>query len=358
MAPKKVLIVDDALELGRLLKATLNTLNNELDVAVVSSLAEALAVSDKSSLDLLITDLKLPAQPGIELLQKVRAKHSDVRVIAVTSLSDDQIPKAVKDLHIDFKLKKPMEIDEFLTAAKACLGLTEGEVGEAKTGTTGQVQELFAQLKADLNAIAICLVDVNGSVTARAGDFPEKNFESRWIPAILSSISSDAKILHLFTTPTGDGVHAYMGPTFHLIFMTVDENVLIALLKPEQGHSHLLMSIGVVIEAQRELLMILSGKKPVHQAKTGETAGNSQKKAAVESVAVVVSEKESTVKSTDLDEFEARLVQMKPVLANEDMDKFWDTAEEDDQTGQGTGIRYEEAKKLGLVEKAAKEKRK
>jgi len=35
MSDKRIIIVDDSLELGRLLKATLNTLNKDLEVVVV-----------------------------------------------------------------------------------------------------------------------------------------------------------------------------------------------------------------------------------------------------------------------------------------------------------------------------------
>lgn len=355
MASKRILILDDALELGRLLKATLNTLNRDLDVLVVSSARETLGESDKGQIDLLIADLKLPAQSTVEVIHKVRAKHTGCNVIVVTSLSDDQVPKALKDLQVEYRLKKPMEIEEFLAAAKSSLGLIDSEAAgstEVGSGMTGQVNDLFKTLRADLNAIAICLVDVNGAITARAGELPEKNFESRWIPAIMSAAVSDAKVLHLFSTPSGDGIHAYMGPAFHMIFITVDENILVAVLKPEQGHSHLLMSIGVVIEAQRELLMILSGKKPVKQSRSADQAPASKKEAAAS-----VSEEPSEKAAKEKDDFEEKLFQGKPSLADEDMDKFWETAEDEERPAEGKGIGYDEAKKMGLVDKAAKEKK-
>jgi len=71
---------------------------------------------------------------------------------------------------------------------------------------------------------------------------------------------ADSKILHLFPTSIGDGLHAYMGSSFHMVIISVFENTLIAALKPEPGYSHLLMSLGVVIEAQRNLIKVMSGK--------------------------------------------------------------------------------------------------
>jgi two-component system response regulator (stage 0 sporulation protein F) len=359
MALKKILIVDDALELGRLLKATLNTLNKGLDVAVVANAEEAYLEADKGGVDLLITDFRLSGVSATELIRKIRGKQPDVRVILITGLSDDQIPQSVKDLQVDFKLKKPMEIEEFLEAAKKCLGLTEGAKatpGDLRAMTANQVTELLGQLRGDLNALAICLVDENGNISAKVGEFPEKNFESRWIPSILSSVASDAKLLHLFTTPTGDGLHAYMGQSLHLIFMTVDENILIAVLKPEQGHSHLLMSIGVVIETQRELLKVLTGQSPIRGKRTSKPGvkpfiEKEQDMSQINSKAAEIQKH-----SADLAEFEAKLKQSKPSIAESDMDKFWETADEAEQAEGSGGIPYEEAKKMGLVEKEGKEK--
>ncbi len=352
MANKRVLIVDDALELGRLLKATLNTLNKELEVVVVPSAEEAYLEADNNPIDLLVTDYRLPGVTGADLVKKIRSKKPKLKVILITGLADSQIPQQGKDLLVDFFLKKPMEIEEFLEASRKCLGISEsGRLVESQTkeeGPKGQVEDLLADLKGNTNAMAVLLVDDQAKVIARVGEYPEKNFESKWIPSILGAVAADAKVLQLFPTQAGDGLHAYMGPAFHLVFISVSENTLMVLLKPEQGHNHLLMALGVVIDAQRELLKQLTGKGESNSSMKAEP--KQKNKIPVETSVKKNEPRGKTPAETS--EFELQIDKSATKLKAEDLDRFWETGEhEEGQTG-GDGITFDEAKKMGLVDPA------
>jgi DNA-binding response OmpR family regulator len=350
MANKRVLIVDDALELGRLLKATLNTLNKDLEVMVVPSAEEAYLEADKNPIDLLITDYRLPGVTGADLLKRIRAKTPKLKVILITGLTDNQLPQQGKDLLVDFFLKKPMEIEEFLEASRKCLGISESgrlmEKVPEESEPGNLLREILKDLKGNINAVAVALVDEEGKVLLKEGEFPEKNFEGKWLPAILGAVAADAKVLHLFPTPVGDGLHAYMGPAFHLVFISLNENTLMAVLKPEQGHNHLLMALGVVIDTQRELIKKLTNKgaKPM-PIKEGPKAR--------EKTPVAATEKKEPAKAKngqELSEFEVKINKAAPRLKTEDLDRFWETGEQEEQSG-GDGITFEEARKMGLVEK-------
>ncbi len=351
MVKKRVLIVDDALELGRLLKATLNTLNKDLDVMVVPSAEEAYLEADKNPIDLLVTDYRLPGVTGVDLVKRIRVKKPKLKVILITGLADSQIPQQGKDLLVDFFLKKPMEIEEFLEASRKCLGISESgrlveeSVAEGKPKDING--EILSDLKGNINALAVVLVDEQGAVISMVGEFPEKNFEGKWLPAILSAVAADTKVLHLFPTPIGDGLHAYMGPAFHLVFISVNENTLLAVLKPEQGHNHLLMALGVVIDSQRELIKHFTGKgvKPAamkEDPKTKEkaTVDNSAKK-----------EPPRSKEGKEPSEFETQITKAAPRIKTEDIDRFWETGGQDEEKAGGDGITFEEAKKMGLVDK-------
>ena len=64
MSPKRVLIVDDAMELGRLLMAALSTLEDKPDVTLVPSAEEAVLEAAHRPVDLMITDIRLPGISG------------------------------------------------------------------------------------------------------------------------------------------------------------------------------------------------------------------------------------------------------------------------------------------------------
>ena len=59
---KRILIVDDALDLGRLWQAAIKAAAPELEIVVVPSAEEALLEANYHSIDLLITDIRLPGE--------------------------------------------------------------------------------------------------------------------------------------------------------------------------------------------------------------------------------------------------------------------------------------------------------
>jgi len=123
MSDKRIIIVDDSLELGRLLKATLNTLNKDLEVVVVPNGEEALKEAPKG-VDLLIADYKLPGISGSELVGRIRTKFPTVKVIMISGMMEDQLTQSARELEVDFRLKKPMEI-ESSGCSRTCLHLQE-----------------------------------------------------------------------------------------------------------------------------------------------------------------------------------------------------------------------------------------
>ncbi len=67
---KRILIADDALELGRLLQTVFLTLDPKLSIQVVPSAEEALLESSRKPIDLLVSDVRLPGMSGLDLVRK------------------------------------------------------------------------------------------------------------------------------------------------------------------------------------------------------------------------------------------------------------------------------------------------
>lgn len=345
MAPKRILIVDDALELGRLLKATLATLDHTFDIAVVPSAEEGQVEAGKKPIDLLVTDLRLPGVSGTDLIKVLRKKNPQIKVILITGVSEAQITQESKDVKVDYFLKKPMEIADFLSAAKKCLGMDDSNSSADSTtkkegANSNQLNTMLEEMRGKVSAQAVCLFDDQGNVIIKCGDYPEKNFETKWIPSILSSLVADARVLHQFNPPIGDGIHAYISPAFNLIVVTVNDNALITILRPESGHSHLLKSMDTVMDTQRELIKILSGK-------TGSTAAFSATSKPAQQKAEKAGDRVQDF------EFNEMIQKTSKSVKKEEAESFWDEASES-QEGAPTnleGITYEDALKKGLVSK-------
>src|SRR5574338_855143 len=106
---KRVLIVDDAIELGRMLKDALKTVYPDLAVSLVPSAEEALLEANRYRVDLLVSDIRLPGMTGLELIRKIRLRQPEIRVILITGLGqDDNLTRRKDEVHPDIFLRKPI----------------------------------------------------------------------------------------------------------------------------------------------------------------------------------------------------------------------------------------------------------
>jgi DNA-binding NarL/FixJ family response regulator len=88
--PVRVVLADDQ----RLVRESLATLLGLLDgielVATASDGEEALALTAEHDPDIVLMDLRMPRMDGIEATSRLRERHPDVRVIALTTYADDE----------------------------------------------------------------------------------------------------------------------------------------------------------------------------------------------------------------------------------------------------------------------------
>ena len=94
-AGRTVLVVDDS-AMDRLLASSLVENIGGWTVLTATNGVEALAVLDKQTPDLVLTDLLMPEMDGLELVQAVRANHPLVPVILMTGHGSEDI--AIKAL--------------------------------------------------------------------------------------------------------------------------------------------------------------------------------------------------------------------------------------------------------------------
>ncbi len=89
-APVRVVLADDQ----RLVRESLATLLGLLDgielLATASDGEEALALTAEHDPDVVLMDLRMPRMDGIEATSRLRERHPDVRVIALTTYADDE----------------------------------------------------------------------------------------------------------------------------------------------------------------------------------------------------------------------------------------------------------------------------
>ena len=105
---RRVLLVDDEFEVLAVLEALLD---DDWDVTTAQSGSDALEVlNGEETIDLIITDQRMPEMTGVELLQRVSDSHPDLYRMVLTAYSDvDPIVAAINQGKVDQFILKPWD---------------------------------------------------------------------------------------------------------------------------------------------------------------------------------------------------------------------------------------------------------
>ncbi|MDP8264697.1 MAG: response regulator [Candidatus Aceula lacicola] len=106
----KLLIVDDEQDVREFAKNFF--VKRNIDVRTAPGGAEALKLIDEDKPDLVLLDVRMGDMTGIEVLQELRAKGSDVKVIMVTGVEDQDVIDEAKSLGVVNYVHKPLALDE------------------------------------------------------------------------------------------------------------------------------------------------------------------------------------------------------------------------------------------------------
>jgi two-component system NtrC family response regulator len=119
MSEHRVLVVEDDIDQRRLVASLLRGADFRVDEA--ASGEEAIAALERTSIDLVLCDWKLPAMDGMELLDEVRERFAGVAFIMVTAYGT--ISNAVRAVQAgaDDYLTKPFERQALLLAIERVL---------------------------------------------------------------------------------------------------------------------------------------------------------------------------------------------------------------------------------------------
>jgi len=108
----RILVVDDEPVQRELISGFLK--KQAFDVVVAETGAKALELFRQDSIDLILTDQKMPHMSGLDLLQAVRAINPEIPVILITAFgSIEAAVSAIRGGATDY-LTKPLNLDELL----------------------------------------------------------------------------------------------------------------------------------------------------------------------------------------------------------------------------------------------------
>jgi CheY-like chemotaxis protein len=123
MSTRNLLVVDDSATARMLITLTLNK-NRSFRILEASDGNEAVIILGSESVDLVLTDVKMPHMDGLELIAHIRSKHSnpDLPIIVITTKGEESDRDKGMKLGANAYLTKPVSGAELTRQVQQILG--------------------------------------------------------------------------------------------------------------------------------------------------------------------------------------------------------------------------------------------
>lgn len=361
MATRRVLIVDDSLDVRRMLATSLRMLGPDFEVVEVPSAEEALFIGSRLPFDMMVADVRLPGMSGLDMLARIRKRSPDIKVVLVTGAMDSKTRREVADSGADAFFYKPVEMADFLDTAERLLGLVkdgfplppvadepiaqsakqrpglQAEIVEEKPPLT--LADHLSRLRQDLHAISTLLVDDSGHVLAEAGELREVHSNQALMTAIMATLSASLKISHGLGLEAADNLMFFAGAKYHLCLAPVGACALLVVSEDDFQAMQLSVMRQAIRPAARELEKILASigveVEPAHEMPPPpppEAVEVPLDPQALAGLDAVFSDSKS--------------------VKEQDVDAFWDELSEQselDGSDNADALTYEQARRLGIA---------
>lgn len=296
---KRIIIIEDSRDVGRMLQAALSSVDPQLSVQLYISAEEALLDATRNPVDLLVSDIRLPGKSGLELVREMRQRRPACRVIIITGITDPAILAQAKQIEVDGFFQKPLNMTAFLETFRAALQKIEqtpqtapetaekpapsasprrgtGWLRRAVTGTlrlkekpTSLSQQLMA-LRQSLGAQAVAILDEHGKSIEVAGELLPDLWTAEWEQRLIQSQEG----LRALAQPSQPAALVLPGQAFHLVLTLLGEHNLVAMLRPGRGAARPGAAVDEILSAQPAILealqqMLQMPSKPPVEAPRG-----------------------------------------------------------------------------------------
>jgi DNA-binding response OmpR family regulator len=144
--PTKILLVEDEPKVSAFIRRGLEEEGYDVLVAYDGTFGQRLALSEE--LDLLILDVILPGQSGLDVLRAVRAQNQDLPILMLTALGTTQDKLLGFDGGTDDYLVKPFDFAELLARVRALTRRRGRAAGKNAKGSQLRLADLVVDTAA------------------------------------------------------------------------------------------------------------------------------------------------------------------------------------------------------------------
>lgn len=242
MSKYRILIVEDEPQSARVLRDGLESLDQDFEILLATSSDQALKALKKGAPDLLVADVLLPGMSGLELMQRVLQRHPATQVILVSGVRDPELRKEVARAGAHAFFFKPLELADFLDAVERLLGLVESAAPsemdllkaqmESAEEHVGNIAQYMSDLRFNLQADCVALLNARGQVLARAGSLPDAEIETTLMPELMTVFFAAGRIATHTGAPQIDDLFIFRNPRYHLHLSSVAASYALLLVTP------------------------------------------------------------------------------------------------------------------------------
>ncbi|MCK4508245.1 MAG: response regulator [Desulfuromonadales bacterium] len=118
---QSILIVDDEDSFLESIKEGLSLSDENFRIFTAKNGIEAIDIVNTQTVNLVITDLKMPEMGGYELVASLRRNHSDLPIIVMTAYGSSEMENNLIALGVSHYVNKPIEIESFTDKVKGVL---------------------------------------------------------------------------------------------------------------------------------------------------------------------------------------------------------------------------------------------
>jgi DNA-binding NarL/FixJ family response regulator len=361
----RVLIVDDHQEIRTVLRAALETLELDLDLLDVPSGEEAIVEVVGTGIDLLIADVGLPGLSGLDLYRKLKATYPDMQVIIVTGIEDEQVHQEITNLKPEAFFFKPLKMHEFLNAVRLTMGLdpVEEESDEliklTKKKLHKDVTDRIADLRGELGAISILVLETSGVIAAETGILPDNIYESHVMPTLLNAVTATNKISNYLGKEKPESTWIFSGDKYDLFWSNISsEYGMVIITNPVEQNNDLtwvLTTVKLAVDEVAEIIANLgnkSGKKSTPKKEAVKSPTKTKKKTSSGAAKATLPKEGSQGENGSGKKTKKNTSPPEDVDENE-VHEFWKAAtleEEISRIDSPDSLSFEQAQKLGFID--------
>ena len=229
---KRILIVDDEESVAFFLAEHLTELGADYQVETARSGEEALALMDRQSFDLIVTDLRMPGINGLDLIEQARRRSPHTRLILMTAYGNQRVETTAYQLGACRYLAKPFRIQDLVSAVQAALTEVQMPGRDILVLSDDQFDEIshcLTDLRFELNAQCVLLADVTGRMLAHLGDVKGVDLQVL-ISLISGSFATAFEMARYLGEDEALTLNYHEGGRLDVYSANVNEEVFVALL--------------------------------------------------------------------------------------------------------------------------------